>query len=137
MPIPRDKTPVVDFYPDVPEAEIADLMHGAVDLHCHSGPSVMPRCLNHLEAIRDAEAAGMHAILFKDHYYSVTPVVALLKEVLAGRVPIHRDLTGRGLAAFLVTHEATLRLGQLSSMTIAQAARSRANDGQLELGFAA
>ena len=108
MPIPRDKTPVVDFYPDVPEAEIADLMHGAVDLHCHSGPSVMPRCLNHLEAIRDAEAAGMHAILFKDHYYSVTPVVALLKEIsdihitMFTGVPLNNS-TG-GLNPYAVEH---------------------------------
>jgi uncharacterized protein DUF6282 len=109
MPIPRDKSPVVDFYPDVPEAEIADLLHGAVDLHCHSGPSVMPRCLNHIEAIRDAEAAGMHAILFKDHYYSVTPVVALLKEIfddihitMFSGVPLNNS-TG-GLNPYAVEH---------------------------------
>src|SRR6185437_3289577 len=71
-----------ETYPDVPDAVVADLLRGAVDLHCHSGPSVMPRTLNHIEAIREAEAAGMHAVLFKDHYYSVTPVAALLKEFL-------------------------------------------------------
>ena len=46
MPTPKEKSTVVEFYPDVPEAEIADLLRGAVDLHCHSGPSVMPRTLN-------------------------------------------------------------------------------------------
>jgi hypothetical protein len=73
---------VVEPYPDVPEAVIDGLMRGAVDLHCHSGPSVMPRALNHVEAIREAQEAGMHAVLFKDHYYSVTPVVELLKATL-------------------------------------------------------
>ena len=71
-----------ESYPDVPESVVAGLLRGAVDLHCHSGPSVMPRSLNHLEAIREAQDAGMHAVLFKDHYYSVTPVVELLKETM-------------------------------------------------------
>ena len=70
---------------------IEALLAGAVDLHCHSGPSVMPRRLNHVEAIRDAEAVGIRAILFKDHYYSVTPVAELLKETIAPKVEL---LTG-------------------------------------------
>lgn len=70
------------------EDRIEGLLIGAIDLHCHSGPSVMPRSLNHVEAIRDAEQAGLRAILFKDHYYSVTPVAALLKETLDTRVEL-------------------------------------------------
>ncbi|MGZ3410554.1 MAG: DUF6282 family protein [Xanthobacteraceae bacterium] len=73
---------VIEPYPDVPKEVIDRLMRGAIDLHCHSGPSVMPRALNHVDAIREAQAAGMHAVLFKDHYYSVTPVVELLKETM-------------------------------------------------------
>src|ERR1700753_2729091 len=82
MATPKEKNKNVEFYPDVPESVVANLLKGAVDLHCHSGPSVMPRALNHLEAIRDAEAAQMHAILFKDHYYSVTPVTEFIKETM-------------------------------------------------------
>lgn len=70
---------------------IGDLLKGAIDLHCHSGPSVMPRRLNHVEAIREGEAAGLRAILFKDHYYSVTPVAEMLKETMPGKVML---LTG-------------------------------------------
>lgn len=73
------------------DARIEALLVGAIDLHCHSGPSVMPRCLNHVEAIRDAEAAGFRAVLFKDHYYSVTPVAALLNETIDPKVEL---LTG-------------------------------------------
>lgn len=101
-------------YPDVPDTVVADLLRGAVDLHCHSGPSVMPRTLNHIEAIREAEAAGMHAVLFKDHYYSVTPVAALLKEFLTDLrltlltgVPLN-NTTG-GLNPYAVDHG--LKLG--------------------------
>jgi hypothetical protein len=62
------------------EEAIARLLVGAVDLHCHSGPSVMPRDLDHVEALREAGDAGMSAVLIKDHYYSATPVTELLNE---------------------------------------------------------
>jgi hypothetical protein len=51
------------------EAEVAALLKGAVDLHCHSGPAAMPRILDHHEALLDAAAAGFRALLFKDHFY--------------------------------------------------------------------
>ncbi|WP_117192058.1 DUF6282 family protein [Rhizobium terrae] len=78
------------------------LLRGAVDLHCHSGPSVMGRKVNHAEEIAEAEAAGMHAILIKDHFYSATPVLELIKrhrpagnelEILSG-VPLNNALGG-------------------------------------------
>lgn len=60
--------------------EIIDrLLVGAIDLHCHSGPSVMPRDLDHIEAIREASAAGFKAVLFKDHFYSADPIAELLR----------------------------------------------------------
>ncbi|MDY6949472.1 MAG: DUF6282 family protein [Pseudomonadota bacterium] len=93
---------------------IARLLKGAVDLHCHSGPSVMPRRLDHIQAINEAAAAGMSAVLFKDHYYSVTPVTELLKahyghlgvELLSG-VPLNN--TCGGLNPYAVDHG--LKLG--------------------------
>jgi hypothetical protein len=90
------------------EETIGKLLVGAIDLHCHSGPSVMPRRLNHVEAIREAEAAGLRAILFKDHYYSVAPVAELLKETIAPKlelltgVPLNNTLGG--LNPYAVEH---------------------------------
>ena len=87
---------------------ISNLLVGAIDLHCHSGPSVMPRRLNHVEAIREAEAAGMRAILFKDHYYSVAPVAELLKETLPTKVELLTGVplnnTVGGLNPYAVEH---------------------------------
>lgn len=60
-------------------AHIDSLLKGAVDLHVHSGPSVMPRSLDHFEAVRDATAVGMRAIGFKDHWYTTVPVIDLIK----------------------------------------------------------
>jgi len=96
------------------DPRIEKFLRGAVDLHCHSGPSVMPRRLDHMDAIEEAAAAGMSAVLFKDHYYSVTPVVELLKPRYAGNglellsgVPLNN--TVGGLNPYAVDHG--LKLG--------------------------
>jgi hypothetical protein len=62
-------------------AEVADLLKGAVDLHCHSGPAAMPRILDHREAMIDAANAGFRALLFKDHYYVGMPHAILLQQL--------------------------------------------------------
>jgi len=62
------------------EEHISRLLVGAIDMHCHSGPSVMARDLNHVEAIEEVAAAGFRGMLIKDHYYSATPVTELLKQ---------------------------------------------------------
>lgn len=49
--------------------EVAELLKGAVDLHCHSGPAAMPRILDHHDALLDAAEAGFRALLYKDHFY--------------------------------------------------------------------
>ncbi|MCD9030259.1 DUF6282 family protein [Luteimonas sp. Y-2-2-4F] len=74
----------------VDDALVDRILRGAIDLHCHSGPSVMPRRLDHIEAIEQAAAAGMRGLLFKDHYYSATPIVELLR----------RHYGDRGVAMF-------------------------------------
>jgi hypothetical protein len=63
------------------EAVVAELMKGAVDLHVHSGPSTMSRMLDHLEQVDDAAKAGMRGVLFKDHYYSVGPMLPMMRRL--------------------------------------------------------
>src|SRR5262245_55763914 len=63
----------------VPDDVIDDLLKGAVDLHVHSGPSVMARQVDHIDAMEQAASAGMRAILFKDHYYPTAPIVELIR----------------------------------------------------------
>ena len=62
------------------DAIVADLMKGAVDLHIHSGPSLMPRLIDHIDAVEQAAEAGMSAILLKDHYYPTMPIATLLNK---------------------------------------------------------
>ncbi len=44
------------------------LMRGAVDIHCHGDPSVIMRSVDVFEAAVEASAAGMRAIVVKDHH---------------------------------------------------------------------
>jgi hypothetical protein len=88
---------------------IERLLVDAVDLHCHSGPSVMPRSIDHIEVAKEASDVGMKALLFKDHYYSATPVTELLmkhyahfKVKLLSGVPLN-NTTG-GINRYSVDH---------------------------------
>jgi hypothetical protein len=66
--------------PDEPADErIEDLLQGAIDPHVHSGPSIAPRGIDHLELLRQASAVGMSAIVTKDHDYSGVVAAALIK----------------------------------------------------------
>jgi hypothetical protein len=78
----RNREEVRRLMAGVDEAVAARLLRGALDLHVHSGPSTMPRQLDHLEAAEEAAAAGMRAVLFKDHHYSVAPFIPLMDRVL-------------------------------------------------------
>jgi len=57
---------------------VDNLLIGTVDLHCHSGPSPMPRRITHAEAARQADEAGFRAIVAKCHYHdTVTDILAM------------------------------------------------------------
>jgi hypothetical protein len=85
------------------------LLKGAVDLHCHSGPSVMPRYFDHYEAMQEASEAGVRALLIKDHYYAATPATLLLNKhfshlnvTLLSGVPLNNP--SGGLNIYAVEH---------------------------------
>lgn len=45
------------------------ILNGAIDLHCHVGPSVAKRIEDAAEMLKYASAAGYHAFVVKDHYF--------------------------------------------------------------------
>jgi len=110
----------------VDDAIVDGLMKGALDLHVHSGPSTMPRQLDHFQAVEQAAAAGMRGILFKDHHYSVAPFLPIMERLLSQHgVAMYGGLvlnnsTG-GLDPFVV--DAQLKMGaRLIWMPTAQSA---------------
>jgi hypothetical protein len=63
---------------------VDNLLIGAVDLHCHSGPSPMPRRITHAEAARQADEAGFRAIVAKCHYHDTVTDILAMAPLLAG-----------------------------------------------------
>jgi hypothetical protein len=75
-PIPLDADPlgVQD------EVDGAALLLGAVDLHVHGGPDVVPRRHSDIELAARAKAAGMAAIVLKSHVESTVGRAAAASE---------------------------------------------------------
>ena len=80
--MPASQSPIAtDPVRDNRADEVSELLVGAVDLHCHSGPAAMPRVLDHHEAMMDCAAAGFKALLYKDHYYLGVPHAVILEKL--------------------------------------------------------
>jgi Family of unknown function (DUF6282) len=62
------------------ERRIDNLLKGAIDPHVHSGPSIAPRGLDHLELVKESSAAGFAAVVTKDHDYSGVMTAALISK---------------------------------------------------------
>ncbi|WP_035855374.1 DUF6282 family protein [Cryptosporangium arvum] len=65
-----------------PSAALLKVLDGAVDLHCHSGPSPFPRRLDHVEASYDGARINMRAILVKSHHHNTAMDVLAMKTQL-------------------------------------------------------
>jgi hypothetical protein len=66
-------------------SEINDLVRGAVDMHMHFGPDpLFPRRIDAAGAARDAQDAGMLAIVLKSHSYPTAPVAYEAQKVAPG-----------------------------------------------------
>jgi Family of unknown function (DUF6282) len=59
-------------------ARIAKILIGAIDPHVHSGPSIAPRALDHLELAHQYSQARFAAAITKDHDYSGVMTAALI-----------------------------------------------------------
>jgi hypothetical protein len=62
------------------EERIDALLKGAIDPHVHSGPSIAPRGVDHVELLQQASAAGFAAVVTKDHDYSGVMTAALIRK---------------------------------------------------------
>jgi hypothetical protein len=60
------------------EARIDAILQGAIDPHVHSGPSIAPRGIDHLDLVRQLSEAGFAAVVTKDHDYAGVATAALI-----------------------------------------------------------
>jgi hypothetical protein len=57
---------------------------GRIDFHAHSGPDTVARSLNSFEVVRQARAAGMRALVLKNHYVSTAALAQLAMQEVGG-----------------------------------------------------
>ena len=61
------------------------LVAGAIDMHCHHGPDPhRRRSVDAAEAVQEAEAIGMAAVVLKSHAYPTGPVAVLMQKTVGG-----------------------------------------------------
>jgi hypothetical protein len=65
---------------DKNKARIDTILKGAIDPHVHSGPSIAPRGIDHLELVRELSAAGFAAVVTKDHDYAGVATAELIRK---------------------------------------------------------
>jgi uncharacterized protein DUF6282 len=69
---------------EMTDSAITQVLHGLVDLHCHSGPSPFPRRFDHVEAARDGqERLGMRAMVAKSHHHNTVMDLLAMKDRLS------------------------------------------------------
>jgi len=61
-------------------ARIGEILQGAVDPHVHSGPSIAPRAIDHLDLARLFSDAGFAGMVTKDHDYAGVMCARLIRD---------------------------------------------------------
>jgi len=68
---------------------VKEICNGAIDMHIHSSPDLIPRKLNDIEVAQQAKKLGMQAILIKNHFESTV-----------GRAYLVQNIVGDGIKVF-------------------------------------
>jgi hypothetical protein len=68
----------------VPALAGAQTLEGAIDFHAHAAPDGTPRKIDVIELARMAKAAGMRAIVVKNHYEPTASLAYVVREAVPG-----------------------------------------------------
>ena len=61
-----------------------DLLHGAIDIHIHTGPDLYPRLQDSINLARTAREAGFRALSIKCHNFPTAPLAVLTQQEVPG-----------------------------------------------------
>ena len=65
------------------DADADALVVGAIDMHCHHGPDPhRERSVDAAEAVREADALGLGAVVLKSHAYPTGPIAILMQKTV-------------------------------------------------------
>lgn len=89
----------------------AELLQGAIDIHCHTAPDALPRSVSDVELARMAQGLGMRAIVLKNHYTATADRAWLAMQAVPGieifgGVALNRALGG-------LNPEAVVRMAEM------------------------
>jgi Family of unknown function (DUF6282) len=62
----------------------AQTLEGAIDFHAHAAPDATPRKIDVLDLARAAKAAGMRAIVIKNHYEPTASLAYVVRKAVPG-----------------------------------------------------
>src|SRR5258708_18262020 len=65
-----------------PSARARDLVHGAYDLHVHTGPDLLPRSASDLDLAYRFRERGLPGFVIKSHYVPSAPRAALVRSLV-------------------------------------------------------
>ena len=69
------------------DEKVESLLKGALDVHVHSGPGLIPRSIDHVDAAKAAMEAGLRGIVVKDQHSMTCNTVYLIRKHILGDVP--------------------------------------------------
>jgi len=78
--MPKSATETKPVLADERKARVDAILKDGIDPHVHSGPSIAPRALDHLDLVRQMSDAGFAAVVTKDHDYAGVATAALIKK---------------------------------------------------------
>ena len=79
-------------------------IEGAIDLHVHSAPDIVPRALTAVETAQIARRHGLRAVLYKNHSVETASLAYLVAQVVPevgayGGIALNRSVGGFNVAA--------------------------------------
>lgn len=65
-------------------SQVDGLLKGAIEMHVHSAPDVVPRKLSDIGLLQAAKKTGMRGVLLKAHFNTTTARAAMAQEAVGG-----------------------------------------------------
>jgi len=95
-------------------AQDAISLKGAIDIHVHQGPDSAPRAIDGDDVARQAKAAGMRAIVLKNHWEDTASLAYMVRKMVPG-VEVYggitQDIAVGGINIEAVKHMADMKGG--------------------------
>jgi hypothetical protein len=89
-------------------------LKGAIDIHVHQDPDSAPRAIDADDVARQAKAAGMRAVVFKNHWEDTASLAYMVRKIVPGFEAfggITQDLAVGGINPEAVKHMADMKGG--------------------------